>query len=293
MPGFIRPDVPEYNAVSYGNLLLMITTVTAFSFGWKLTPFPQAEKFAKLIMVLAGVSGFVLTQTRSGWLATPFFIFFAILCFKNKYSIKKLLTILTLSFAALITLFSTNKTLVTRAEYAASEFKECLNNPLSFTSTCVRIQLWRASWELFKDRPLLGTRGGQHFNVNLKPLIEKGIVNQQVFEQGFGEPHNDLFYMMASYGSLGLISLLLIYFSPAYLFFRRLHKNYSQDIRIAAAMGLCVCIGFFISGLTETMFRGMRTMGFYAVTIAWLLALSDPVFIRRESRLDNSAQVHS
>lgn len=289
LPSFSRPDVPEYNAVSYGNLALMVTTITAFSLGWRLTACPGIEKCLKLIMATIGLSGFLLTQTRSGWLATPFFLLFALLLFKDKYSTKKLLIISIVSLMVLFAIFSSNRVLVSRAQLAVSELNNCFKDPLAYNSTCIRIQLWRSSWELFKDNPVLGIRGGQHFNERLQPLIERKIINKKIVEDGFGEPHNDMMFMMASHGSLGLLSLLLIYFSPAFIFAGRLIRNHSQEIRVAAAMGLCICFGFFISGLTETMFRGMRTMGFYAVTIAWLLALSDPIYIQRQSRLNKSA----
>jgi len=90
-----------------------------------------------------------------------------------------------------------------------------------------------------------------------------------------------MLYMMASYGILGLIGLVLIYLTPGYIFARRLIGAYSLEVRIAAAMGLVVCIGFLVFGFTELMFRGMRTMSFYAVTTAWLLALSDQAFTAR------------
>lgn len=60
-------------------------------------------------------------------------------------------------------------------------------------------------------------------------------------------------------------------------------RLYSAREVAAAAMGLSICVGFWVFGWTDVMFRGMRTMGFYAVTIAWLLALSDPIFLKRES----------
>lgn len=48
-----------------------------------------------------------------------------------------------------------------------------------------------------------------------------------------------------------------------------------NEIRVAAAMGTALCVGFIIFGITETMFRSMRMLSFYAVMIALLLALSD------------------
>ena len=282
-PGFSRPDVPEYNAVSYGNLALLVTTMTAFSLGWKLTPFRKTEIIIKILIVAFGLSGFILTQTRSGWLATPFFVLFALILLKDLYKPKTLVVGFVIAMAGVVAIFSSSSTLVSRAQLAVNEFKECINNPLNTNNTCVRIQLWRGSWELFKENPILGIQGGEHFNEELQRLIDKKIIAKSIVEQGFGEPHNDLFYMLASYGLLGLIAILLIYVSPGVVFARRLFSPYSMEIRVGAAMGLSVCVGFLVFGLTETMFRGMRTMGFYAVTIAWLLALSDPIFLQRET----------
>ena len=136
---------------------------------------------------------------------------------------------------------------------------------------------------MFKQDPLLGNGGVDRFAGELRRLVDKNIVSEVVVDEEFEEPHNDMLYMMASYGLLGLVGLLLIYISPGWIFLRRLTRPETLDVRVAAAMGLSVCLGFWIFGLTELMLRGMRTMGFYAVTVAWLLALSDPVFLKRES----------
>jgi O-antigen ligase len=89
--------------------------------------------------------------------------------------------------------------------------------------------------------------------------------------------------MMAGHGVLGLCALLLLYFAPAWIFIRRLAQGAPQSARVAAAMGLCVCLGFFAFGLTELMFRGMGIMSFYALMIAWLMALSDTGYLTKTS----------
>ena len=283
-PDFRRPDdVPEYNAVSYGNLLLLVSTMTAFSVGWRLTRYHKLEVALKILALFVGFSGFVVTQTRTGWLAIPAFILIGLVLFKDKYSIKKLVLLFLSALVFAITVFSTNDTLVKRAQDGVNEFQECMSNPVAYSSVCIRLQLWHASWEMFKQDPLLGNGGVDRFAGELRRLVDKNIVSEVVVDEEFEEPHNDMLYMMASYGLLGLVGLLLIYISPGWIFLRRLTRPETLDVRVAAAMGLSVCLGFWIFGLTELMLRGMRTMGFYAVTVAWLLALSDPVFLKRES----------
>jgi O-antigen ligase len=87
---------------------------------------------------------------------------------------------------------------------------------------------------------------------------------------------------MASHGLLGLTALLLSYAAPMWIFARRLRPQVSQPARVAAAMGLALCLGFFIFGWTELMLRSIRTIGFYAMTMAWCLALSDEKFLARQ-----------
>lgn len=283
-PDFKRPEeVPEYNIVSYGNLNLLVTVIFAFSFGWQLTPYRRAEFFVKLLTVLIGFSGFIATQTRTGWLAVPFFILIAVLFFKDRLSIKKLAGMFLVAIILAAGLFATNDNLRKRTNEGISEFRECVTNPVAYSSVCIRLQLWKASWIMFRQDPLLGIGGAEQFMPELEKLAEKKIISNKIVEDGFEEPHNEMLHMMASYGTLGLISLLLIYLSPGVIFGRRLLFSEITQARVAAAMGLSICVGFWVFGWTDVMFRGMRTMSFYAVMMAWLLALSDPVFLKRES----------
>ena len=284
LPDFRRPDeVPEYNAVSYGNLLLLVSTITAFSIGWRLTRYPKTEAIIKSLAAMIGFSGFVVTQTRTGWLAIPWFIFIGLVLFVPKGNTKKIAILFFPAICIVLAVFATNHNLTTRAQEAITELRECHSNPTAISSVCIRLQLWRASWEMFKHNPIVGNGGTDRFAFELRNLVDKNVISDFVVEKKFGETHNDILFMIASYGLFGLIGLLLVYATPSWVFWQRLRIEQTKDIRVAAAMGLSVTLGFLVFGFTELMFRGMRTMGFYAVTVAWLLALSDPVFLKRES----------
>jgi O-antigen ligase len=81
---------------------------------------------------------------------------------------------------------------------------------------------------------------------------------------------------LSSFGILGGIGLLLMYFAPVWVFVRRMSRRYPRESRVAAAMGAAVCLGFAVFGITELMFRGMRTVGFYTMFVALFLMLSEP-----------------
>src|SRR5699024_3875331 len=115
-----------------------------------------------------------------------------------------------------------------------------------------------------------------YFNDYLKSESQpEGVVSEFVADN-WGEPHNDLLLALATFGIPGAIALLFVYLGPAWVFFRRLSIEYSQPARTAAAMGLALCLGMLIFGQFETMWRSMRMVAFYAVSLALFLRLSDP-----------------
>jgi O-antigen ligase len=266
---------PQHNAVSYGNLLILLATLSTLSIGWKLTPYRRTEVAIKALIGFAGVLGFMTTQTRSGWVAMPFFILIGSILWVGSFKPRKLFLPTVVALALAATVFASSSTMRTRLQQGVDQLVVCSSAPNTVSSMCVRVQLWRASWLMFKENPLLGNGATNLFGPALKTYVDKEIVSRFTIDGEFDEPHNDILYMMAGHGLLGLLAILLLYFVPAWIFLRRLAEGVPQTARVAAAMGLCVCLGFFAFGLTELMFRGMRTMSFYALMIGWLMALSD------------------
>ena len=77
-----------------------------------------------------------------------------------------------------------------------------------------------------------------------------------------------------------------IYFVPFYFFLKAVKSDSAQrPARLAAMMGMCVTLGFFVFGLTVETFDLKLTAAFYSLTIAVLLAVS---YNRRYSE-----QIHS
>ncbi len=273
-----RPDLDFiHNAVTYGNVLLLVTAISAFSIGWRLTPYKNAELVFKVLTVIVGLIGLVLTQTRGAWLAVPVFIIIASLIFYRNIGWKKLIVSLGLALLVLIGTFTASSTLRDRMATGFHETKECIStNTLAFSSMCNRIQLWHASLLMFKQNPFLGSGSTANFSKALPSFAEQKIVSQQVAKE-FGEPHSEFLQQLSAFGLLGFIALLMVYVAPGYIFLRRIRSQRGDlSSKIGAGIGLSVCTGFFIFGLTELMFRTMHMVSLYAVMVGWALALSDP-----------------
>lgn len=280
LPGFIRPMTPAHNAVAYGNYMAYMAVVSVFSLGWTLTRWPRAEMLLKWALAALTFGGFALTQTRSGWVAAPVFILIGVALFIGFKQWRRALGIALLVATVLAGFVANNDTLRGRVVTAYNETVSCHNKGyLENTSVCIRFQLYRASIDMFKQHPFVGLgSGGRFHNRMVSDSYPKGLVGKYVIgtDDYFGEPHNDLLYMLASFGLPGFLGLLLAYLAPCWYFVRRLGSNVPKEARTAAAMGLALCLGFLIFGLTETMFRRMHTLSFYAVFVAVFLSLSDP-----------------
>lgn len=268
-----RPETEEYNAVGYGNLLLLFGVLVAYSLAWRLTRHARTEVAVKILTAGVAFYGFVLTQTRTGWMAVPVFIVIGVALFAHKASRRKAIAACFGALAVAVAMGASSTALRQRVEMGVVELHRCETAPLTDSSMCIRLQLWRTAWLMFSEQPVFGVGGGKPFAARLR--AQEGRTVSHYVAENFGEAHSDPLYTLATTGVLGGIGLLLAYFAPAWIFFRRLIRNETpQEYRTAAAMGLAFCLGFAIFGLTELMFRGMRTVSFYAVGVAWLLAAS-------------------
>jgi O-antigen ligase len=273
----VRPVTTVYNAVSYGNIMLLLAMISLYSLRWRLTQFHKLESIFKVIVVAATLVGFVLTQTRTGWLAVPVFAALGVALvsgFRRPWRAAALLAVI---LVLAVALGSCSPSLRGRVENGYRQATQCYGSdqPVD-SSVCVRFQLWRAAWHAFQHNPAFGLGDHSLFpNWMETRALPDGVVSTYV-ASNFGEPHNDMMQALSSFGVLGGVGLLLLYLAPAWLFLRRMGSRYSNEIRVAAAMGAATCLGFAVFGITELMFRGMRTVGFYVMLVAIFLVLSEP-----------------
>lgn len=280
LPEFERPDTPAHNAVTYGNYMVYMAVVTVFSMGWQLTRYAKLELVLKAAAAIFIILGFVLTQSRTGWLAIPVFALLAVVLYLGFQQWRRSLVVFSLVIIAFAGVFASSDALRQRAMFAVERVVSCeIDGVLQNNSECIRLQLYRASIDMFQQRPFVGLGDGGRFNDALvNESYPKGLVGDFLISKDdfFGEPHNDLLFMLVSFGIPGFLGLLAAYLAPCWYFVRRLGASVPQPARVAAAMGLALCLGFLIFGLTETMFRRMHTLSFYAVFVAVFISLSDP-----------------
>lgn len=274
--GLQRPDTSQYalyNTVGHANFVMLFACLSLASIGWRCTRFIKTEIALKLAVTLIGFYGVLESQTRSSLVAIPVFLLIAWLA-KTSTS-KRSKAIFLVATIAVLAFFGTSRTVQDRVGLAYSEIQQCQIAPNADTSVCIRLQLLRAAKTMIHENPIFGVGDGNLFTAAMQDLGQRQVISEFV-ANNWGETHNDLSFITATYGVFGLIPFVLCYFGiPGWLLIKNLA---TQDAtrRTAAIMGLLVISGFLAFGLTEAMYRSMRTISVYIVLIGLFIAMSRP-----------------
>ncbi|ANN65232.1 O-antigen ligase family protein [Bordetella bronchialis] len=261
----------RYNAVAFADLTLFFGFASLLTLPWTLSPWPRLERALKILAVVLALYATWLSQTRSSWMLLPVFGLVVLLSRAHWSRRTKGLFVCGLAVVLAAGSFALWESHGSRMRQVASDVEAYVQDADRDTSVGIRMQLWHASWLMFLDHPVIGT-GARHFRANLAELRDRGVVTPLV-ARDYGEPHNDLIAAMAGYGAIGLLAMLSLYLIPAVVFYRRL---FSPDpvVQVGAQIGLLFCLGYTAFSLTEMMFRNMRSVPIYSVTVVVLFALT-------------------
>ncbi|MFJ1302938.1 O-antigen ligase family protein [Pseudomonadota bacterium AL_CKDN230030165-1A_HGKHYDSX7] len=259
------------NAVHVANVVLLLGLATGLLLPWTLSAWPRAEAALKLVVVALAAVSVWLSHTRSSWTLLAIYVLVLLRTRIRWAPRRKLLCAIVLIVVLLGALFVLLYTEAGRFGELATDLQRYGRGDRD-SSTGIRLQLWHAAWTMFIDQPWTGV-GASGFRDALEALQLRGIVTQRVAAE-FGEPHNDFLGALALYGAPGLASMLALYLIPAALFFRRAASP-DTVIRVAASIGLLYTLGYALFSTTEMMFRTMRSVPGYAVTVVLLYALAN------------------
>jgi O-antigen ligase len=260
----------HYNAVTFANLTFMFGLGCLFTIGWRLSSWPKLETALKILAALASFVGTVLSETRSSWLIVPMFALIVLFSGKRWSSRTRLYCVLGAVVLMIVAAFVAWK-FNPRSSQVLVEVNEFFHGGNKDTSIGNRLQLWQASLMMFQEHPWLGI-GARNFRAALHVLMEKGVVTPTLVA-GYGEPHDDFVAALADYGVVGFGAMLALYFLPAVVFAKKLVSPH-RDVAVAAQLGLLLCLGYAMFSLTEMMFRNMRSVPIYSLTLVTFLALA-------------------
>lgn len=158
---------------------------------------------------------------------------------------------------------------VDRGWLAASQTNDYFERGDASTSIGLRLEMWRSTWIVAREHPLLGI-GERQLQKYLKYKIAAGELNPDVAIMR--NSHSDYLTALQSRGVPGLILQLLIYALPMAIFIRGLAVTRGEH-RFASLGGVLTTIGYATYSLTQTPLYYGLTLIFYIVSIGLLIGI--------------------
>lgn len=244
-------------------LTLGILSVVAVRNEWKLLI------VLKLLAGAAALYASYLSGTRGGWVALPVLTLLAFGAFVRDWSRKKYLLVSMLVVSVLALMLGFSSIGHQRITYIASDIQRYLSGEEMNTSLGTRFQLWKMSWQVFREHPIFGVGAGE-FKTELLRYKAKSLIDPSIAD-AFLHSHNDVAFHMATLGLLGMLAMLATYICPAWFFSRYLRHD-NPSVRTAAISGLIVVIGYFLFGLSDCFF--FWNMSYTAYSFLTVMAVS-------------------
>jgi O-antigen ligase len=258
------------NHIHLGDLALLLGFLSLFSVNWIRTDHPIV-KLLKILGLVAGSYVSVVSSARGGWIAIPVFVLvFIYYRTSGKLLNKMLLTMLSIGVVGLLGYFFIEP-IRQRVWMIYSDLSQ-FSGGNADTSIGIRLQLWKAAFHLIAQNPVFGA-GADGFRGAMDGLSASGLITPVAAGLGKGEVHNEILAHTVRFGIFGLASILAVYFVPFAIFLRAARSKIHQQ-NVAAMMGMCVTLGFFVFGLTVETFDLKMTAAFYSLTVAVLLAIA-------------------
>lgn len=219
--GWLSDVINRGNMGMLAGLICLLASIYFKNYLWR---------FISIIGCFGGILLSILSSARGGWLA--FFIVTLTLIFQqfktNKSSIKYILSTAFLMLL-IIALSWDYLPLGHRIEQTLNSFNQYISGERLDTAIGARLEMWRASWLAFLEKPIFGW-GWNNTESYFIYFLEKGLVDKRAFFNIFGHPHSQYFLFLTELGLIGFISFMAMMLYPAQFFIRKLIRlNFLHD----------------------------------------------------------------
>lgn len=263
---FSDPLVFGYTSLTFG-----LASLVSINLLTKDSKFVQAFK-----LIGAGIGFYlsIMSGSRTGWLAVP--VIMAIWIYQQERFKGKNLYLWTFGLTTVFAfgLYPLSATVHQRVLLGLQEV-------LSYswvgiapeTSVGLRITFLRIAFDMFVSNPLAGFGDTRYELTSLPSHIYTYASPESLrvaFNAGF---HNEIVTNAIRSGVSGLVSCVMLFFVPLFIFVRQL-RSVNPVQRSNALVGVVITVCIFVSSLSTEVFDLKYTASFYALMIALLCASS-------------------
>jgi len=230
--------------------------------------FPKFLIFAGLI---GGLVASLLSKSRGGWLAAMPVLAVYFWFFSRVVSLKKILSVFALFLCVLVAAYFIPSTgLQQRVDVTVdnlSRYFESVNptDPIRGTSVGLRFEMWKSAWQMFLEQPITGG-GWDQFRKFTQGMVAAGGLHPSAEE--YAHPHNQFLSSLAKGGLLSLISLLALFFVPAWVFYRGFRLLGPDPAASMALSGLILIVLYMGFGMSEAILERTRPVLFFTFYLA-------------------------
>jgi O-antigen ligase len=258
----------SYHAIAFGDLSLICAFLSILSTGWlikKEGPLKLLPWFAFLLGLIASIA----SGTRGAWIAIPALLILSYLYLGTLFEKADRISIGIVSCLILLGAYYMPPTQVQeRFSQMIEEVLDYSSNNEEYTSTSTRIAGWQAALEIYAGNPIIGVGPGQ-YGRHLKALVTEGRSYQVATRHK--QPHNIYLLVMVECGTVGLVALLALFWTPIWSGIGMLRTKPIRELGFGL---IFLGVGFVHFGLTETIFGRNVFTSFYIVMTASMLAIA-------------------
>lgn len=258
-------DYGEVSKINFGNLSLLLGMMSlAGLFIVNEIPWKKTFYAVTFFAFILGITGSLLSGSRGGWIAMPFFISLYMLYFPVNRSFK-IVSVIVLMLGMFV-IYNSNSYVKSRVDMAykntsAYFFSDKLKAVK--TSAGIRLELWKASWMIISEQPILGIGAGQ-FRQALKEKRDSGEIKKIKL---YDHAHNEPLHILVITGIVGFLAYLTLYAGVTYYFYRSLITSHITRVRYLSFLGVMLTGAYLNFGLTNFSFGHNVMVLFFALMV--------------------------
>ena len=251
----------------------MSLTLGILSF-FSINLFTKDAWYVILLKLLGTALGFFIslkTQSRTGWLAIPLILFLVLWLHGPKNKWMSTVAALLVSVVLSLGIYQASSTVQNRFHDAMVDLKDYkLDKVNAESSIGERISFARMAIYYFKLNPISGWgHKGFQSHINDPELVAFATFNTRNAPGSGALFHSEIATNSVTFGVLGFIYTLMLFFAPLVLFVRAWSSGVNPRL---CAFGVAYILCIFVSSLSTEIFALKFAASFHAVFIACICA---------------------